>query len=261
MRYRIHTIITKATRADKASRAYDYFIMISALLSIVPLMFKEEMPWMLPLDTWTVYILFFDYILRWITADYECRKPGRSAFFLYPFRPMALMVLLSLLPSLDLLPQSLRILRLFRFIAIFRYSKNFIYIANVFRREVKTLLTVLMIALGYIFLSALLMFVTEPDTFNDFFAALYWATTALTTVGYGDVFPHSDLGRLISMISSLFGIAIIALPAGVVTAGFMQELEEDRKRRDSASKAHQAEIAAMADEEAVGNEQEVKLNA
>lgn len=66
--------------------------------------------------------------------------------------------------------------------------------------------SVLMIAIAYIFISALAMFAYEPDTFDSFFHALYWATTALTTVGYGDVYPVTDVGKLISMVSSLFGI-------------------------------------------------------
>ncbi|MEG0214985.1 MAG: potassium channel family protein, partial [Hungatella sp.] len=85
------------------------------------------------------------------------------------------------------------------------------------------MISVLVIAVAYIFISALIMFCYEPDTFEDFFESLYWATTALTTVGYGDIYPVSIVGRLISMISSVFGIAVIALPAGVVTSGFMNE--------------------------------------
>ena len=69
-------------------------------------------------------------------------------------------------------------------------------------------------------------------TFNSFFDALYWATVTLTTVGYGDLCPVTDLGRLISMISSLLGIAVIALPSGVITASYLDELRS-RNIRDS----------------------------
>lgn len=65
--------------------------------------------------------------------------------------------------------------------------------------------------------------------FDSFFDALYWATTTLTTVGYGDVYPVSNLGRAISMLSSIFGIAVIALPSGVITAGYLEELKQLRK--------------------------------
>lgn len=59
----------------------------------------------------------------------------------------------------------------------------------------------------------------------DFFDAIYWATVSLTTVGYGDIYPVTTLGRIITMISSVFGIAIVALPAGIITAGYMSEVQ------------------------------------
>jgi voltage-gated potassium channel len=67
--------------------------------------------------------------------------------------------------------------------------------------------------------------------FNSFFDAFYWAACTLTTVGYGDIYPISDIGRIISVISSIVGIAIIALPSGIVTAGYMEELV-NRKKKD-----------------------------
>ena len=69
------------------------------------------------------------------------------------------------------------------------------------------------------------MFQAETATFNTFFDAIYWATISLTTVGYGDIFATSVFGKIITMISALVGIAIVALPAGIITAGYMTELE------------------------------------
>lgn len=129
------------------------------------------------------------------------------------------------------------ILRLLRLTKIFHYSKSCARIANVFKSQRKTLLSVLTIAVAYIFISALIMFVHEPaDNFPSFFDALYWATTALTAVGYGDVYPHTDIGKFISMISSLFGVAVIAMPAGIVTAGFMDELNKDLEEQEKKKK-------------------------
>ena len=65
---------------------------------------------------------------------------------------------------------------------------------------------------------------TGKHLFDDFFDAFYWAACTLTTVGYGDIYPVSDIGRLISIISSIVGIAIIALPSGIITAGYIEEL-------------------------------------
>ena len=80
---------------------------------------------------------------------------------------------------------------------------------------------------GYILLSALIMFQVEPESFKTFFDAIYWAVVTLTTVGYGDLYPVSDIDRVVSMISSVMGIAIVALPTGIITAGYMSELNKD----------------------------------
>ena len=71
----------------------------------------------------------------------------------------------------------------------------------------------------------------EPDSFRNFFEAVYWATVSLTTVGYGDIYPITTMGRIITMASSIFGIAIVALPAGIITAGYMKELEKDNQSK------------------------------
>lgn len=229
IRERLNAIVQKAEGHDVASRVYNLFITLAAVASLVPLMFREQTPLLDKLDTITVYLLFMDYILRWITCDFNSKKKSWKAFLLYPFSLFALIDLASLLPSLGVLGQSFRILRMLRFVKILHYSKNFMYISNVIKKERDTLLSVLVIALAYIFVSALAMFCNENnETFNTFFDALYWATTALTTVGYGDIYPHTDLGRFISMISSLFGIAIIALPAGIVTGGYIEQMNSAR---------------------------------
>ena len=90
-------------------------------------------------------------------------------------------------------------------------------------------------AIGYILISALVIFNLEPETFNTYFDAVYWATVSLTTVGYGDIFATSTVGRLITMISALLGIAIVALPAGIITAGYMHEIGADKNCDDEES--------------------------
>ncbi|MEG0525972.1 ion transporter [Amedibacillus sp. YH-ame10] len=233
MRERIYTLIEKAHDHDPLSKAYDWYIMLIACVSVVPLMFRTSNNILNTIETITVYLLFLDYILRWITHDYRVKKHSPWAFIMYPITPFAIMDILSILPSIGLLPKSFMILRLLRLTKVIHYSRSFQHVVNVFKNERKTLLSVLLIAVFYIIVSALIMFVYEPkSTFGNFFDALYWATTALTTVGYGDVFPHTDVGKLISMISSLFGVAVIAMPAGIVTGGFLEEIHRDIEERE-----------------------------
>ena len=133
---------------------------------------------------------------------------------------MAIIDLLSILPVFSALNdalRTLRVLRLFRTLRAFkliRYSKSTSAIAAVFEKQREALLAVLCLAICYILVSALAIFNVEPETFNTFFDAVYWAVVSLTTVGYGDLYPSSDIGRTIAMLSSLMGVAVVAPALG-----------------------------------------------
>lgn len=242
MRRRLFEIIEKGQKGDRLSTVYDIVMLFAIVVSIIPLMFFEELKWFKYVEIVTVVIFVIDYLLRWITADFKMEKKG-WAFVLYPFTPMAIIDLLSILPGFNVLGQGfkifrvtrlLKILRLFKFL---RYSDKIALFIRVLKKEQNVLLSVLAIAVFYVFLTALIMFNVEPHinpntgaiTFSDFFDALYWATVTLTTVGYGDLCPVTDIGRCVSMLSSLFGVAIIALPSGVITASYLDELRALKK--------------------------------
>ena len=246
MRKRLYEIVEQGHDGDWISYIYDAVILIAITASIVPLMFIETYHVFDIVEQITVGLLILDYLLRWLSADYiagDGKKGKWWSFLLYPLTPWAIVDFLAILPGLNILGQGfkvlrisrlLRILRLFKFI---RYSRNIKMLGNVIKREKKILLTVLGIAIFYIFISALIMFNAEPhinpetgqETFANFFDALYWATVTLTTVGYGDVTPVTDIGRFISMVSSLFGVAVIALPSGVITAAYIEELRAQKE--------------------------------
>ena len=219
-RKRLYSIIEVADEDDKISKLYDWFMMLVIIVSIVPLAFKENSTTFLMLDKITVIIFIVDYVLRLATADIKMKK-GALSFFLYPFSGMAILDLLSILPSVTILNSSLKllkILRLFRTFRVFRvfkavrYSKSINMVINVFKKQKDSLITVCILA--------------------TFFDAIYWATVSLTTVGYGDIYATSTAGKIITMLSAIFGIAIVALPAGIVTAGYMSELEENKKTEE-----------------------------
>ncbi len=197
------------------------------------------------IDKISVVIFIIDYLLRWITADYKSDKKGALAFVCYPFSFMAIIDLLSILPSLSVVNRGfkalralrmIRALRVLRVFKVVRYSKSFEIIGNVMKKSKDALMAVCVLAFGYILISALVIYNVEPDTFDNFFDAFYWATVSLTTVGYGDIYPVSVLGRIITMISSIFGIAIVALPAGIITAGYMSEIEGRNKDENESEK-------------------------
>ena len=214
-------------------------MMVLILCSIIPLAFRFESYYLDILDKIAVSFFILDYLLRWITADYAMPKKERwKAFACYPFTGFAIIDLLSIIPSFNIgnkvlkvfrIARLLKILRVFKFI---RYSKNIQLLLRVLRKEKSILLTVMLIAIAYILTTALIMFnVEDSEMFHTYFDALYWATTTLTTVGYGDIYPSSDLGRIISMISAIMGVAVIALPSGVITASYLEELRDKNNRK------------------------------
>lgn len=226
-----------------SSRIYDYFMLLMIITSVVPLMFVDDYPIFRIIEIVTVSVFIIDYVLRWSTSAMLLKK-GWLSYIIYPFMPMAIIDLLSILPGLNLIDTSFKLLRLTRLLKIvrllkvFRYSGKITMFFTVLVKERQVLLSVLMLALFYIFITALVMFNAEPHinpntgaaTFRSFFDALYWATVTLTTVGYGDLCPVTNIGRVVSMLSSLFGVAIIALPSGVITASYLEELRKNRKR-------------------------------
>ena len=215
---------------SRASELYGRIMTVLIFASIAPLCFHEETALLSAIEYMCVAVFIVDYAARWATADYKLGR-GALSFVLYPFTPMAIIDLLTIIPTFVALNpawRALRVLRLFRAMRAFRvirYSKSANAIANVFVKQKGLLLTVLAVAAFYVFVTAIVMFNAEPDTFPTFFDAAYWAVVSLTTVGYGDLYPTSEVGRFVAMLSSFAGIAVIALPSGIITAGLIEELK------------------------------------
>lgn len=234
MRKRLFEIIEPAAGSeDRVSSGYDVFMIVLIVVSLIPLAFKTETPFLAGLDRACASVFVLDYLARLITADFRYRSRSALSFARYPFSFMALVDLLSILPSFSVLNGSfkvLRVMRMFRALRVFRvfkavrYSRSIQIILRVIAKSRDALAAVGTLALAYVLICALVILNVEPDTFDGFFDAVYWATISLTTMGYGDIYPVTGIGRLFTMISSFFGIALVALPAGVVTAGYMSEV-------------------------------------
>lgn len=236
MRKRIFDIIEASDGSDLASSIYDAVMMVAIFSSLLPLCFKSTNQAFTIAEYVTTILFVLDYLLRLATADFKLKKRAAS-FVIYPFTFMAIIDLLSILPSFNLLVPGLKILRMLRMLRtlrvlkvlkafkIFRYSKSISIIINVIKSQREPLIAVGTLAIGYILIAALVIFNVEPETFDDFFEAIYWACVSLTTMGYGDIYPVSVAGRIVTMASSFVGIAIVALPSGIITAGYMDEIK------------------------------------
>ena len=222
--------------SSKLSSFYDIVMLICIITSMIPLAVKSNSMILSIIDKITVVVFIIDYILRLITAKIKLNK-GVKSYLLYPIQPMAIIDLLSILPSLIPINAGFKVLRLFRIartlkvfrsFKIFRYSKNVSRLVEVLKKQSKSLFAVLSMAIFYVLFTALVMFNIEPDTFENFFDAIYWAAISLTSVGYGDITPVSDIGRLFTMLSTFVGVAIIALPSGIITAGYLDVLNKEK---------------------------------
>ena len=240
MRKRIFALVDPQEKWGKVDTVYDFIMMLAIVISIVPLAFKQNYPIFTWFEYVTVGLFILDYLLRWMTADYKLGK-GVISFFIYPLTPFAIIDLLSILPSVTVMHEGLRLLRLFRLLKtlkvlrtfkFLRYTKNFEIIVNVFKKQKRILMAVATTAAAYVLISALAIYNVEPESFDTFFDAVYWATISLTTVGYGDIYPVTTVGRIVTMVSSVFGIAVIARPSGVITAGYLDEVNKKDEEQD-----------------------------
>ena len=243
-RKKIYDVLEPGIREGSLSRIYDIFMIVVIILCTIPLMVRETNAVFDVFDGIAVTVFSIDYILRLVTADYYFKDHRFRSFLRYPVSPLAIIDLLSILPFISPLHNGFRALRLLRLIialrviALLRYSKSVQILKRVFQRQKEALLAVFGFTLAYILITAIIMFQIEPDTFGNFLNAFYWATVSLATVGYGDITAVSAMGRLFTILSTFVGIAVIALPAGVVTAGYLEEiriLNEEKEAKNEKS--------------------------
>lgn len=239
----IYDIIELGEKKPKQNKIYSIFMLACIVLSLIPLCFKEDNYYFQIIDKATVIVFIIDYLLRFFTADVKYNS-GALSYVKYPFSAMAIIDLLSILPSLTVINKAfkaLRVIRLTRLARILRsiktvrvvktvrYSKSASLIAKVIKDSKEALLVICALAIGYILTTAIIIFNVEPQTFNSYFDAVYWATVSLTTVGYGDIVATSTIGKIIAMLSSFVGIAIVALPSGIITSALVKELNNEEE--------------------------------
>ena len=215
---------------------------ISVMLETVESIYSRYEDFFYYFDLISVLIFTVEYVLRaWsCNHDERYRHPikGRIRYLL---TPGALIDLLAILPfylgklvGFDL--RVLRLLRLLRFFRLFRltaYMKAAKIITNVFRTRVNELLLSLVLTLFLVVIASCMVYFAEhqaqPDKFSSIPATVWWAVVTLTTVGYGDIIPITTAGKICASIILLAGVAMLALPAGIITSGFLDEMAKVKK--------------------------------
>ncbi|MDR1800497.1 MAG: ion transporter [Lachnospiraceae bacterium] len=195
-------------------------------------------------ETISVVIFTIEYIARVWTSDlmFPKLKPYKARLK-YIFSFMALIDLFAIVPfylpfvlPIDLrVLRSLRIIRLLRIFKVNRYTTAFVAIGNVFKKKKTQLLSSIFIVVILMIIASVLMYSVEstaqPEAFGNALDALWWAVATVTTVGYGDVYPITILGKILSGVIALLGIGLVAVPTGIISSGFVEQINKEEKKK------------------------------
>lgn len=244
---RLFEIVQAGNENDFYSRFFDIFLIILILLNVclviadtfaLPERIKQISGY---IEVTSVIIFTIEYFLRIWTAD--LLYPNKKKFvsrIKYIFSFLALIDLLAILPFYlpFLIPIDLRVLRMLRIIRLFRvfkinrYTNALSSIVKVFINKKNELLSSIFVVLLLMIVASVLMYSVEnnaqPEVFRNAFDALWWALATLTTVGYGDIYPVTVLGKILSAIIAILGIGLVAVPTGIISAGFMENISASK---------------------------------
>lgn len=246
---RVFEIISKAEDGDTPSKIFDNLIMALILLSILSIVLESFQTLSTRyhavfrvFEVVTVIIFSAEYILRIWTADLLYPNDDHP-HFKYMTSFMAIIDFLAILPffipfiSIDLrFLRMVRLLRLFRLLRVFklgRYMDALTIIVKVIKQSASQLIVSIALCFFVMLFSAIIMYTVEnpaqPEQFPNVIRSLWWALCTLTTVGYGDVYPITAVGRFFASIISLVGIGIIAIPTGIIAAGFTSVINKEHE--------------------------------
>lgn len=244
-------LVEKGSHGSKINSVYDIFIMVLILLNIVAIIL-ETIPEISDsykntlhiFEIVSVIIFSIEYLLRIYVSDIT--HPSSSRFksaLKFIFSIYGIIDLLAILPfylpvvfKIDL--RFIRILRFARFIRILkinRYNKSLSLIWTVIKEKKSELTITGFVTFLILLIASFIMYFVEkdaqPDAFPNILAAFWWAVATLTTVGYGDIYPITGIGKVISGIIAILGIGLVALPTGIVSAGFIEKIGKDKKEK------------------------------
>lgn len=247
IKQRTFEIIESGKKGDVASKIFDIFIIALIIINIISLVIEtfpisnELSVTMSYIETISVTIFTMEYLLRIWTSEFlypNLSKP--KAIIKYIFSFMAVIDLLAILPfylpffiPIDLrVLRSLRLVRLFRLFKLNRYNAALSTIGIVFKNKANQLISSVFIVSLLMLISSILIYSAEhdaqPDAFSNAFSGLWRAIATFTTIGYGDIYPVTVFGRILGATIGILGIALIAVPTGIISSGFM-EITQSKK--------------------------------
>ncbi len=249
---RLYEILEIAAVGDMASKLFDIFIMtlitlnvIAVILATVERVDSQYQYYFRIFEIFSVTIFTIEYLLRlWtctINKNFRNSVTGRIKYILTPF---AIIDLLAILPfylpmiiPLDLrFVRAVRLFRLFRLFKMGRYSKAIFILKKVLKEKKEELILVIFVVfLLLIIFSSLMYFIekeAQPEAFSSIPEAMWWGIITLTTVGYGDVYPITPLGKILGALIAFLGIGMFALPAGILGSGLVEVVRGKEMNND-----------------------------
>lgn len=240
-RKRIFEIIQIGNRGDGASRFFDYLIVIVIVLNIAVLfmetfsLFDKYYMVLKVIESVTVGIFIVEYVLRLWTADFLYPQYSRwkaAGRFIISFD--GIVDLLTILPFFFLSGfvglRFLRVVRIFRLFRINASYDSFNVIASVFRKKKNQIGSSVFIILILMLVSSLCIYSAEheaqPELYKNAFSGIWWSLSTIFTVGYGDIYPITVLGQIMTVVITFLGVGAVAIPTGIISAGFVEEYTE-----------------------------------
>ncbi len=252
LKQRIHELV-EVVPDEHGRRHFDWFdvsLAVLIVLNVLAVMLEtvESLDqtyhgFFIAFEIFSVIVFTIEYVLRiWCcTVDPEFAHPVKGRLR-YATRPLAIIDLVAILPSLlpfiwvDLrFVRVLRLLRLLRVLKLGHYSDAVTLLGNVLKSRSADL-AVMLIVLGMLLvLSSGAMYYAEnaaqPETFSSIPASMWWAVITLTTIGYGDAYPVTTIGKIIGGVIAVMGIGIVALPTAIIATGFAEEVQRRRQTK------------------------------
>ena len=245
---RIWEILEISKENDKTSKIFDYFISILIFLNVVAIILETEEKifgkyelYFTYFELISVLIFSIEYLLRlWSCVSVDKYRHPIFGRIKYIFSPMAIVDLIAIAPFyLTFVVTDARIIRILRFLRILRatkhskHTKTFKIITNTLYKKIAELFSSFILMFSLLLICSTGVYFVEneaqPEKFSSIISAMWWAVATLTTVGYGDIFPITPLGKFFGSVSAIFGIGFFALPAGLLASGFSDEMEKVKK--------------------------------
>jgi len=252
LRRRVFEVLEVIDSNDLVTKTFFVFIMtlivfnvFAVMLETVESLYQKYSQFFWMFEVLSVAIFTIEYILRvWSCVEKEEFQSPITGRIKFTLTPLALIDLLAILPfylpmiiPLDLrFIRALRLFRIFRVLKAGRYSEAMKIISNVIEKTKEELVTsVFVISVLLMIVSTLMYYIeheAQPEVFKNVFDAMWWTIVTLTTVGYGDIYPITPLGKILGAIVAILGIGMFALPAGILASGFLEEIQRRRKKKE-----------------------------